>query len=529
MGKSIFALMFAGVFNVQTLELFSLYLRIQKRGDKCRYDNPGDARPERQTDLAGGEVAHWDVALPKEVLKELGGNIMKKVTIGALGLALSAIILLAACTPQATQGSTASESSSAQESSGTSAANADPVTLEFWDMLWGPDAYATAAEELSAKYTDVASNVTVNYTSVAWSNWFEQYSTALASNAAPDVATGGGYMPFQFAASDETADLKWIYDEWKKEGTLDDFLEDDCEYWKWNDKYLAIPSDKDFRVMIIRKDWLDEAGLSMPKTWDDVYETAKVFSKRGEGIYGLTHGAHTGGTGTVFIHFFGANYGGILYDKDGNANIDNEGTYAIRDFLLKLRNEGLTPESVATQTGDDNVKLFASGNAGMIITNNDQLKTMWQSGFTKDQVAIVPPLTAPNGNSYSAVSRNGQMIFEASKNKQTAMEFLKWFNENSEILWTEGQRNNIPARISFQKNDMFKDDFRAETIKSYAPVGHQFIWPVTHGIPSASYVEGQKYDMKLVQGAYTMNENDFKALVKSLNDELQATIDDMDK
>ena len=35
--------------------------------------------------------------------------------------------------------------------------------------------------------------------------------------------------------------------------------------------------------------------------------------------------------------------------------------------------------------------------------------------------------------------------------------------------------------------------------------------------------------MKLVQGAYTMNENDFKALVKSLNDELQATIDDMDK
>ena len=70
--KNVFALIFAGVFNVQTLELFSLYLRIQKRGDKCRYDNPGDARPERQTDLAGGKVAHWNVALPKEVLKELG-------------------------------------------------------------------------------------------------------------------------------------------------------------------------------------------------------------------------------------------------------------------------------------------------------------------------------------------------------------------------------------------------------------------------------------------------------------------------
>ena len=109
------------------------------------------------------------------------------------------------------------------------------------------------------------------------------------------------------------------------------------------------------------------------------------------------------------------------------------------------------------------------------------------------------------------------------------MEFLKWFNENSEILWTEGERNNIPARISIQNNDMFKDDFRTEVIKTYAPVGHQFLWPVTHGIPTGSYVEGQKIDMQMLQGAYTMSDDDFKALCLKIKADLQENIDNMDQ
>ena len=452
---------------------------------------------------------------------------MKKTMVGAMVLALSAAMLLTACTAQ--QSSPPTGSTAAENTSSAVQENTEPVALAFWDMNWGSSNYPAAAEALAKKYTEVASNVTVNYTSVPWGNWFETYSTAVASNGAPDVATGGGYMPFQFAASNETADLKWIYDEWKKEGTLDDFLEDDIEYWNWKGKYLAIPSDKDFRTMFIRKDWMEEDGVSMPKTWDDVYEAAKVFDRRGSDVYGLSHGVTGSGNGMVFAHFLGANYGGILYDKDGNATVDTEGTYVIQKFLRKLKDEKLVPEGIENYQGEDASKLFGAGKAGMFIGNNSHLRDFYTAGMTKDQISVVPPLTAPNGNSYSAVSRNGQMVFEASANKQTAMEFLKWFNENSEILWTEGERNNIPARISIQNNDMFKDDFRTEVIKTYAPVGHQFLWPVTHGIPTGSYVEGQKIDMQLLQGAYTMSDDDFKALCLKIKADLQENIDNMDQ
>ena len=99
--------------------------------------------------------------------------------------------------------------------SGDGAASGEQVNLEFWDMAWGPaETYPVAAETIIERYTtEVAPNVSVNYTNLPWSNWFETYSTAVASNGAPDVAIGGGFMPFQFAVNNEAADLQWIIDE----------------------------------------------------------------------------------------------------------------------------------------------------------------------------------------------------------------------------------------------------------------------------------------------------------------------------
>ena len=118
------------------------------------------------------------------------------------------------------------------------------------------------------------------------------------------------------------------------------------------------------------------------------------------------------------------------------------------------------------------------------------------------KATVLPAPRFEGGRPYAVQQGAGMVVTNSTAEKEFAsVEFLKWFNENSEILWTEGERNNIPARISIQNNDMFKDDFRTEVIKTYAPVGHQFLWPVTHGIPTGSYVEGQKIDMQLLQGA----------------------------
>ena len=49
------------------------------------------------------------------------------------------------------------------------------------------------------------------------------------------------------------------------------------------------------------------------------------------------------------------------------------------------------------------------------------------------------------------------------------------------------------------------------------------------GTPSASMVEGQKYDMQMMQSALTQEEKSWQTLLKKLQAELEGTIQSMDQ
>ena len=120
-----------------------------------------------------------------------------------------------------------------------------------------------------------------------WNNNFEQYSTAVASNSAPDVAIGNGFMPFQFAVNDEAADIGWIVDEWKKEGTDGDFLEGMLDYYVYHDKVVGIPFNYDPRATYYRADLLAEKGLQCPTTYDEFINVTKQMTDKENEFYGF--------------------------------------------------------------------------------------------------------------------------------------------------------------------------------------------------------------------------------------------------
>ena len=48
----------------------------------------------------------------------------------------------------------------------------------------------------------------------------------------------------------------------------------------------SVPLYRHAHVMWIRKDLLEKNGLEVPKTWDELYDTAKALTK--DGVYGLS-------------------------------------------------------------------------------------------------------------------------------------------------------------------------------------------------------------------------------------------------
>jgi len=61
------------------------------------------------------------------------------------------------------------------------AANAAPVTLNFWDMQWGLSEYAVAAQKVVDRYNREHPDVHVIYRSVPWTNWFSTFTASVAS------------------------------------------------------------------------------------------------------------------------------------------------------------------------------------------------------------------------------------------------------------------------------------------------------------------------------------------------------------
>src|SRR5580658_3624968 len=66
----------------------------------------------------------------------------------------------------------------------------DHIDLQFWDMIWGGPEYIDSGKALVAQFNQEHPDITVNYRSIPWSNWYQTFLTAIGSGTAPDLSTG---------------------------------------------------------------------------------------------------------------------------------------------------------------------------------------------------------------------------------------------------------------------------------------------------------------------------------------------------
>ena len=131
---------------------------------------------------------------------------------GFLGLAAAAAAVptLAACNV------------SGSSNTGGSGGSADPI--KFWDQPWGATAYNDLGKKITEAYAPPAGMGKATYQIIPWNNFYQTYSSAIASGTGPAVSSGGGFQPFQFAEQGAIAYADKLLESWKAEGLYDDFL-----------------------------------------------------------------------------------------------------------------------------------------------------------------------------------------------------------------------------------------------------------------------------------------------------------------
>lgn len=393
-------------------------------------------------------------------------------------------------------------------------ASAEPVEIQFWDMVWGGNDYIQMATQICEKYGQEHSGVKIKYQSTPWNNWYQTFSTAIASGSAPDISTGAGYQAFQFYKIGAILPIDDVIADLKSSGKLEDFQGDSVELLKYDGHYIALPWQRDIRVMWYRKDLFDQAGLQPPTNWTEFKDSAKKLTK-GD-VFGFVMGGSVN-NGLQFMLSLMDNNGGGLFDEQRNVAVNTDRNKETFEFISQMAKEGSINPASAGFTDDDAEKSFVSGKAAMYVGTpgiDDKYPEL------KGKAYVMAPLEGPHGDKGALNWINNIMLYEDSKYQKETKEFLKWWSENQKDLFTVGKMTALPVKDSFASDEYYtKNENLDAIVKNYVPIAKSTAANYSSLFPELNEIEGDSALKNAIQGLILKKDPD-----KMLND-LQAAIE----
>jgi len=289
----------------------------------------------------------------------------------------------------------------------------------------------------------------------------------------PDVALNvGNDIPVNYAMRSAVYDLTNFEDFGEVAAR---FRPSALEPYQYDGGVYALPETQRFNVLFYRKDILDELGLEVPQTWDDVFNMLSVLAKNNM-EFGLPQ------PGTHFGQQYVANlqpnsmyalllyqHGGEFYVDDGKASgLDSE--EAMKAF--QIWTEFYTHYSLPVEfqfanrfrTGEMPVAIEDYTNYNLLQVFAPELRGLW--GF-----APVPGTVQEDGTIRRDVASTGEgaIIMNAARDKEAAWAFLKWwtseeiqlqFGREMEALMGAAARWPTANIAAFEKLPWPTEDFR---------------------------------------------------------------------
>lgn len=405
---------------------------------------------------------------------------------GFLGLAGAAAVLplLAACTPGGSGGGGGSSS-----------------TLKFWDMPWGQADYSAAAKKLTQSYVPKGGLPKASYQTIQWNNFYQTFSSAVASKTGPAVSTGGGFQAFQFADQGAIAYADDLIDSMKKSGQLDDFLPGTVESMKTKNGYVAMPWQLDLRVMWYRKSLLEKAGVDVPTDWDSFKEAGKALAKIG--AFGFGTGAGAGNTlGSQGLLAMMINNGGGLFNKEGKPDAVNERNVEAMEYVRELVALGIIDPAAVSYSTDNLINAWKTNKIGMGWYTPGLAPAI---GDTTGDVLVASPLAGPHGDTGTIGYTNNIMMYKNTPSQQGSEEFLTYYLKNMKTLWDTNVVPAIPVLKSIAESDNFKKDTQSfKIVKEWQPVSKTLAAKSDLAFGALAAVDGsqglQQFTQTMLQG-----------------------------
>ena len=294
-----------------------------------------------------------------------------------------------------------------------------------------------------------ASGLKIEITQLAEDQLSDQYNVKLnAGTSEIDVMM---YRPLQegrlFAQNKYFADLT---SKAKADATwnLADFQAAPIAATTYQGKVVGVPIITEREVLYYRKDLLQKAGLSVPKTLDELEAAAKAIKAANPDVAGFVARTSKSPAVTQFSSFL-YSMGGDWVDASGKAAVNSDAAkkaYAFYGGLI--RNFG--PANVSTDMSwPEAMAIFTQGKAAFYTEADSLYKNATDPAKSKvaDTVGFAVFPAGPAGSKPYNIPSWALGINDASKNQANAWKFILWATSKEQTL--AQQKGGIPgARTS---------------------------------------------------------------------------------
>lgn len=360
---------------------------------------------------------------------------MKKKWLAGLGITtMLAGALLAGC-------SGSNEANS--KGSGGSEGEKVQITLAGWG---GNPSEQKLLKQTIADFEKKFPNIDVKHEVIS-EQYMDVLKTRLIGGEGPDVF----YLDaLEAPALIETGVVEPLDEYVTDDFDVEDFEKPMLEAFQVDGKTYGFPKDYSTLALFYNKKMFEEAGVEVPKTWDELREVSKALTK--EGVYGFGVAPEL----ARLYHIARASGGDVV--KDGKANFASpeivEALKPIVDQHLNDKTSAQASEVGANWGGE----MFGQQKAAMVIEGN------WAIPFLEDTFPDVEygtaELPAVNGEKGTMAYAVGYVMNAASEKKEASWKLISYLTgkEGMETWTSKGfalpTRKSVAEKLGYDKDPL---------------------------------------------------------------------------
>jgi multiple sugar transport system substrate-binding protein len=321
--------------------------------------------------------------------------------------------------------------------------DSDEVTLRLVAADYG-DSKSNGSQKywdgLVEEYEKTHPNVQVDVSVYSWNDVDRKVKELVAAGDAPDMAQIGAYADY---AAD---DLLYSADELLSISTQADFASQLAEAGEVDGTQYGLPFAASTRLLFYNKTLFAEAGLSAPKTWDELAEDAAALKADGVKYpYALPLGSEEAQAETMQWLLSGG--GGYTENFGSTYGIDSAANVATLTWLKDdLVGEGLTgPVAPGKLNRADAFEAFANGEVGMLNGHPTLMKIAAKKGV---KYGMVPMPGVDGPSKYAMGVADWMTAFKKNGHAEQVGDFLDFVYSEKNVLAFAREYDLLPVTSS---------------------------------------------------------------------------------